>query len=102
MLFMDLIPLLDSLEACLKNNNIEHDREGIKIFYKMLNSVLEKYNVKKIATEINSEFDPLLHEVISVVENTEFDNKVNTVVQAGYVLYDQVLRYSKVTIFKKK
>lgn len=101
-IILDLLPLLDSLEACLNNKDEKNDREGLVIFYKMLLSVLNRYNVEKIDVESNFDFDPLKHEAISTVDSLEYDNKVSEVIQNGYTLFDQVLRYSKVIIFKKK
>lgn len=100
-IFLDLLPLLDSLDACLNNINVSN-KSDIKIFHDMLLVVLEKYNVTKIIAEVGSFFDPLIHEVISIIEHDEFDNKICNIVQSGYKLHDQILRYSKVTIFKKK
>lgn len=101
-ILLALLPLIDGLESRISGNIAEVDREGLQIFYKMLLNLLEEYNVKKIDTEFDLDFDPLKHEVISVVEHDEYDNKINTVLQSGYTLYDQILRYSKVTIFKRK
>lgn len=100
-IFLDLLPLLDSLDACLNNTNVSNESD-IKIFHDMLLVMLEKYNVTQITAEVGSFFDPLIHEVISVIEHDEFDNKICSIVQSGYKLHDQILRYSKVTIFKKK
>lgn len=101
-LIINILPLLDSLEACLKNTNIDNDRNGIILFYKLLINMLEKHCVKKIDVKKYSDFDPSKHEVVSKVDDLIEDNKINVVLQSGYTLNDQVLRYSKVTIFKKK
>lgn len=101
-ILLSLLPLIDSVEARLSGNVADVDREGFEIFYNMLFKLLEEYHVEKIHAACGIDFDPLKHEAISIVEHDEYDNKINTVVQCGYILYDQILRYSKVTIFKKK
>ncbi len=99
---LDLLPLIDSLEACLNVKcKIDEDND-IVIFYKMLLSILNGFNLKQIIAKPYFEFDPLKHEAVSFVESDEHDNVICEVIQSGYTLYDQVLRYSKVTIFKKK
>ncbi len=101
-IFLDLLPILDSLEACLNNKNEDHYKEGMNLFYKMFNNILEQYSVKKINIGDDIDFDPTKHEVINIVDSNDYDGKISEVKQQGYTLNDQVLRYSKVTIFKKK
>jgi molecular chaperone GrpE (heat shock protein) len=67
----------------------------------MLLSLLDEYNVKKVLAEKYLAFDPLKHEVVAIVDDTEYDNQICDILQNGYTLYDQTLRYSKVTVFKK-
>ncbi|HFL8819436.1 MAG TPA: nucleotide exchange factor GrpE [Candidatus Azoamicus sp. OHIO2] len=100
-ILLDLLPVLDGLESCFSINMNDLNVDGLKIFYNMLIEVLNTYNVKKICAERYLDFDPLKHEVTATIDNSDYDNKIESVVQNGYMLYDQVLRYSKVIIFKK-
>ncbi len=97
---ISLLPLLDSLEACL-NVKEANSVEDIVIFHKMLLSILHGFGLNKISVELYSEFDPLKHEAISFVSSDKYDNLISEVVQNGYMLHDQVIRYSKVNIFRK-
>lgn len=100
-IILDLLPLMDSLDSCLKNDNTDKDREGLLIFQKMLKNIFLKNDVSVIEASCNSDFDPLKHEVVSTIYDSKFDNKISDVLQTGYMLNDKVLRYSKVIVFKK-
>lgn len=100
-IILDLLPLMDSLDSCLKNNNTDKDREGLLIFQKMLKNIFIKNNVNVIDADYESDFDPLKHEVVSTLNDSNIDNKISEVLQTGYMLNDQVLRYAKVIVFKK-
>ena len=99
---IDLLPMLDSFESCLENENNKNEKFyiGMNLLYKMLISILNKYDVKKIHIEKYSDFDPLKHEAISIIENKAHYNKILSVFQSGYILHDRVIRYAKVSILK--
>lgn len=98
----ELINVIDSLENAFEANKENYD-EGFNLINKMLINILEKYSIKKIAIEENAIFDPVFHEVVNIDENSEKENNVIlNVLQSGYTIHDQVLRYSKVSISKKK
>ena len=96
------MPILDSLESCLKNENNRNEKNyiGIKLLYKMFLSILEKYSVKKIHVDKYSHLDPLKHEVISIIKNNIYDNKIFSVYQSGYMFHKNVIRYAKVAVLK--
>lgn len=100
-IILDLLPLMDSLDSCLKNDNTDKDREGLLIFQKMLKNIFLSNNVNVIDAFCESDFDPLKHEVVATISNSEVDNKISEVLQTGYMLNDKVLRYSKVIVLKK-
>ena len=102
-LFIDLLPILDSLESCLKNNDNKNkkDYDGTKLLYKMLSSILNKNFLQKMIIKKHMELNPFEHEVISITKNKIYDNKIESILQNGYILHNQVIRYAKVSIFKK-
>lgn len=101
-LLLDLLPLIDSFEASIATSlNINKDDNVYFLFYKMLLVLFEKYNVKKIDVKEYDLFDPSKHEVVSTINNDVYDNVVSSVLQSGYQLHDHVLRYVKVSIYKK-
>ena len=103
-LFLDLLQILDSLESFIENENNKNNKNyfGNKLLYKMLIFILNKNNVKKIIIKKYSDFDPNKHEVITIVQNESYENKIFSIFQSGYMLNDQILRYAKVSLLKKK
>jgi len=68
---------------------------------KNMESILGNYDVKPIETE-GRKFDPKLHEVVQEIE--ENDHEEGTIVKEiakGYIIRNEVLKYSKVCISKK-
>ncbi len=102
-IFIDILPVLDSLESCLTNNDNKHkkDYDGTKLLYKMLLSILNKYYVTRMTVDKYKILDPFKHEVISIINDEIHDNKIESVYQNGYMLHNQIIRYAKVSIFKK-
>lgn len=99
-LFLDLLPLLDSFDACLeKKEDISFNT--FLLFHKLLLNLFEKYNVKKIDVKENSFLDPFKHEVVSIVNSDVYDNIICSILQSGYEIHDHILRYVKVSIYKK-
>lgn len=100
----DFMPLLDSFELCIKNKSKDDtiNINGVILIYKMLFSILEKYNLKKIVINENEKLDILKHEVVSIVyDNNLEEDSIKSIMQNGYTLNDRILRYVKVEISKK-
>ena len=96
----ELINVVDGLENVLKTTN--EFNTGTVLVYKMLTSVLEKHGVKKIDSKENDMFNPLLHEAIYIEKNDEKENNlILKVLQTGYTINEQILRYSKVSISER-
>jgi molecular chaperone GrpE len=100
-----LLPVKDSLEAALANENqsAEALKSGVEITLKQLVSAFEKSNLAEIAP-VGEKFDPHKHQAISQIdapEGTE-PNTVLTVLQKGYVLHDRVVRPALVVVAKAK
>ena len=68
---------------------------------KNMESILGNYDVKPIETR-GKKFDPKLHEVVQEIENN--DHEEGTIVKEiakGYIIRDEVMKYSKVCVSKK-
>ena len=68
---------------------------------KNMESILGNYDVKPIETE-GRKFDPKLHEVVQEIEDN--DHEEGTIVKEiakGYIIRNEVLKYSKVCVSKK-
>lgn len=105
-LLLDLLFVVDNFERALEamkkeNSDVNSIREGVELIYKSLQELLSRYGVRPIEAK-GQRFDPLIHEALEVVEGDFEDNIVLEDIQKGYLMYDQVLRQSKVKVGKKK
>ena len=99
-----LLPVLDSLEAGLniKDASIDHIREGAQATLRQLLSALERNKVIAIDPQVNTKFDPHLHQAISVVPSEQEANTVVTVLQKGFLIADRILRPALVIVSAAK
>lgn len=99
-LINELLPLLDSFELALKNKESKEDFiKGVELIFAQLFSTLEKQGLRPIEAE-GKPFDPYKHEVM-LQEPSDKEGIVLEELQKGYMLYDKVLRHSKVKVGKK-
>ena len=83
-----------------------YEKEGANVdnlngIIKNMESILGNYDVKPIEAE-GKKFDPKLHEVVQEIEDN--DHEVGTIVKEiakGYIIRDEVMKYSKVCVSKK-
>ena len=100
----ELLPVKDSLEMGLaaagENNDVEKLIEGSELTLKMLDAVLEKFNIKEI-NPLNEKFNPDYHEAMSIQERDDVEpNTVVAVMQKGYLLNDRLIRPAMVMVSK--
>ena len=68
---------------------------------KNMESILGNYDVKPIETE-GRKFDPKLHEVVQEIEDNDHEEGIIVKeIAKGYIIRNEVLKYSKVCISKK-
>ncbi len=96
------LEISDDLERALQNRPQEGPgaewANGIELIYRKLQSFLEAEGVRRIDA-LGKPFDPQLHEAIDQDESDEYESDhVIEVVQAGYLLGDQVLRPALVRV----
>jgi len=103
----DLLNVLDDFERATllgKSSNppLENFIEGIEMIEKQFQDLLfKKYGVEKYGKE-GDEFDPNIHNAISVNEG-EFDNEmIGEVFRSGYKLHDRIIRPAEVRVNKPK
>ena len=83
-----------------------YEKEGANVdnlngIIKNMASILGNYDVKPIEAE-GKKFDPKLHEVVQEIEDN--DHEEGTIVKEiakGYIIRDEVMKYSKVCVSKK-
>ncbi|MBI4977336.1 MAG: nucleotide exchange factor GrpE [Spirochaetes bacterium] len=103
-LIVSFLDFLDDFDRALKTD-IKDARDffdGMTLIHKRLINILDSYGVKEIAA-LNTEFDPNIHEAISLEESSDYDHeKVIEVYQKGYKMYDDVIRTVKVRVGRPK
>jgi len=97
----DLLPVIDNFERALKHVPADlADNEyikGIQSIVKQFEKILEQLGVQKIKT-VGEQFDPHLHEAVSMEEGEGDREVVGEELQSGYLLGDEVLRQSMVRV----
>ena len=101
-LAVDLLPVLDSLEAALgaMEDAAPALRDGVALTLRQLNAAFEKANLAEIAPSAGERFDPHRHQAMAAVDSALEPNTVVAVMQKGYRLHDRTLRPALVTVSK--
>jgi molecular chaperone GrpE len=101
----DLLPVKDSLEmgmeaAAKPDASVETMREGSDLIVKMLQSMLEKFNITEI-NPLGQKFNAESHEAMVMLPNPDMEpGTVMVVHQKGYRLNDRLLRPARVVVAK--
>ena len=100
----ELLPVKDSLELGLDAANEQPDaeklRKGTELTLKILEQVLERFNVHDI-DPMGEKFDPDKHQAMTMQESVEHEpNTVIGVMQKGYILNDRLIRPAMVIVSK--
>jgi len=103
----DLLTVLDDFERATligktTNPTLENFIQGIEMIEKQFQDLLfKKYSVEKYGQE-GDEFDPNIHNAISMTEG-DFDREiVSEIFRSGYKLHDRVIRPAEVKVNKPK
>ncbi|BDR58351.1 nucleotide exchange factor GrpE [Xylocopilactobacillus apicola] len=101
----DILPGIDNLKRALATKtdgkSSEQLKKGIEMVFNQLSEALKSNEIIEIA-ETGVEFDPTIHQAVSVVEATddEKQNMVKEILQSGYKLKDRVIRPAMVVVTK--
>jgi molecular chaperone GrpE len=98
-----LVPVKDSLDAAAADTtgSVDTLKNGVDLTIKQLTAAFDKGRVT-IIDPSGEKFDPAKHQAISMVEADGEANRVVSVLQKGYLIYDRVLRPALVTVSKAK
>lgn len=94
------LPVADNFALALASdvNEGEDFRKGIEMIEKQLETAFEKLNVVKFG-ERGEDFDPLLHDAISRVDDEELEeDKIASVYQKGYKIGEKIIRHAMVQV----
>lgn len=102
----NLLPVVDYLEmgllAARKADNTDKNLlQGFELMANEFYKVLKNAHVEVIEPELGCDFDPTVQECIMQQETNEYaPNKVCSIYQKGYKLYDRLLRPARVVTSK--
>lgn len=98
-LVRELLPVVDNLERALSTANPEEDHlaEGVRLVHTELVAILERNGIKAF-DPAGEQFDPNVHEAISMREGENGSGIVLDVVEKGYRLGDNVIRPARVVV----
>ena len=103
-IFLELIPIFESLDIAISQDDSkitkENLKEGNKLLKSMFDSLFEK-NSLHVINPLNDKFDPNLHQAIKTVKDEQKENNtVQEVLQKGYKLVDRVIKPALVVVIK--
>jgi len=97
----DLLPVIDNFERALKHvpaDLTDNDYiKGVQGVVKQFEKTLADIGVERIAT-VGEEFNPHLHEAISMEEGDGEHEIVTEELQSGYKIGDEVIRHAMVRV----
>lgn len=94
------LPLFDSFRKALENSDKNH--EIIKGFYNQFMNVLKFHKAVPMDVKINDVFDYNYHEALNSIERDDVpSNTIIEVIQDGWKLDKNVIRYAKVIVSRE-
>lgn len=97
----DLLPVVDNFERALKAvpKELENNDyiKGVQSILKQFEKTLEKLGVERIKT-VGEEFNPELHEAVTMEEGDGVKEIVSEELQSGYKINDTVIRHAMVRV----
>jgi molecular chaperone GrpE len=102
---LEMLPVLDDFERAIKSTEDIEDcaavKDGVNHIYTKFKGILVKQGVTPIEA-IGNEFDTDFHEAITQIPapSKDLKGKVVDEVEKGYLLNENVIRFSKVVIVK--
>ena len=101
-ILLQLLDVVDNFERALDQGNEQADlesyRDGMKLIYYQLTTLLDKHEVSPIEA-VGKPFDPNLHEAVMQTESDEYpEGAVAVEMSKGYRQGTRILRHSKVGV----
>lgn len=98
-----LLPVLDDFNRALKELAKAEDQEmfkGVEIIHNKFKETLQRKGLEEIAVAAGDVFDAEAHEAITQipVPDQAMKGKIIEVIEKGFKLGDQVIRYPKVVV----
>jgi len=95
----NFLSLYDSFKKALES---DPENETLKSFFNQFLNIFKSYQAEPIDVNINDSFDYSIHEALSSIEKDDLpENSIIDIIQDGWKIGKDVLRYTKVVISKK-
>ena len=96
-----LLPVIDSMENAIAIETADENlKQGISLMFEQIRIFLEKNGVEEIG-KIGEEFNPELHEAISIQEAENANSgEIISVFRKGYKIKDRIIRHAMVIVAK--
>lgn len=101
-----ILPVIDDFERAKKamkeSDDIKGVKDGLKLVYNKLTSILKQKGLEETKSAINKDFDIEYHEAITQIPapSKKLVGKVIDEVEKGYQLNGKVIRFTKVVVGK--
>ncbi|MHA1488483.1 MAG: nucleotide exchange factor GrpE [Promethearchaeota archaeon] len=93
------LPLYDSFKKALEN---ETENDTLTSFYNQFMNILKSYGAEPIKVNVNDLFDYSIHEALSSIEKNDIpNNSILEIIQDGWKLDKNVIRYAKVIVSRE-
>lgn len=99
----DIIPAIDNLERALQTEvdttSAENFKKGVQMVLDSLQAALKQNNIEQVEA-LGKLFDPAVHEAVAQIpaSDGQESGEVIEVLEKGYTLHDRVLRAAKVVV----
>jgi len=96
-----LIPVVEDFKRALnQEDSSKEDTQGIQLIYNKLLETLKNQGLEELEVEIGDLFDSEIHEAISQIPAQDDDQKgkIIDIIEGGYKLGDQVIKFPKVVV----
>jgi len=96
-----LIPVVEDFKRALNLEDANpNDTQGIQLIFNKLIETLKNQGLEELEINVGDSFDSEIHEAISQVpaQNDDQKGKIIDIIEGGYKLGDQVLKFPKVVV----
>jgi len=96
-----LIPVVEDFKRALnQEDSSKEDTQGIQLIYNKLLETIKNQGLEELEVEIGDSFDSEIHEAISQIpaQNDDQKGKIIDIIEGGYKLGDQVIKFPKVVV----
>lgn len=96
-----LIPVVEDFKRALNQEDANpNDTQGIQLIFNKLIETLKNQGLEELEIKVGDSFDSEIHEAISQVpaQNDDQKGKIIDIIEGGYKLGDQVLKFPKVVV----